>query len=106
VSSGLLRDDAKQRPPVSTQPVSVSFTRSGKQARWVPDSGSLLDPAESRGLAPAHSCPQGMCGSCAHALGAGSVTYATPPASKVAAGQMLLCHAQPAEGSGPIVIEA
>lgn len=104
--AGLLRDSAVAPPPVATQPVPVLFSLSGKEARWTPGSGSLLELAESRGLYPAHACRQGVCGSCRHALGAGTVTYATPPASAIGAGEALLCQAMPAEGSGPIVIEA
>ncbi|MBV5324362.1 MAG: FAD-binding oxidoreductase, partial [Rhodospirillaceae bacterium] len=36
----------------SKEAVPVAFTASGKEARWSPASGSLLELAESRGLAP------------------------------------------------------
>jgi len=104
--AGLQRDDAVALPPVAAQPVPVLFSGSGKEARWMPDSGSLLELAEARGLNPVHACRQGMCGSCSHALTAGAVTYPHPPASAIAPGHVLLCQALPAEGSGPIVIEA
>jgi ferredoxin-NADP reductase/predicted pyridoxine 5'-phosphate oxidase superfamily flavin-nucleotide-binding protein len=104
--AGLRRDSATTLAAVSSEAVPVFFAASGKEARWTPGSGSLLDLAEARGLNPAHSCRQGMCGSCSHALTSGSVTYATPPASGIEAGQVLLCQAVPADGSGPIVVEA
>jgi uncharacterized protein len=103
--AGLRRDNVSELPPVATQSVSVMFTLSGKETRWTPDSGSLLELAEARGLNPAHSCRQGMCGSCSHKLIAGHVTYATTPASVIAPGQVLLCQAQPAQGSRPISID-
>lgn len=104
--AGLQRDGAPALPPASTQAVPVLFAASGKEARWTPGSGSLLELAEARGLNPVHACRQGMCGSCSHALTAGDITYASAPASATAPGQALLCQAVPAEGSGPIVIEA
>ena len=104
--AGLKRDNAEVLAQVSKSAVPVFFSSSGKQARWSPDSGSLLDLAHAHELNPAHSCKQGLCGRCSHTLKAGSVTYATPPASVIAAGQVLLCQAVPAEGSAPLVIEA
>ena len=104
--AGLQRDDAPALPLPATQAVPVRFAVSGKEARWTPETGALLDLAESRGLSPAHSCRQGICGSCSHALTAGTVTYAEAPAAGIAPGQVLLCRAVPAEGSGPLVIEA
>lgn len=104
--AGLQRDDAPALPLPATQAVPVRFAVSGKEARWTPETGALLDLAESRGLSPPHACRQGICGSCSHALTAGTVTYAEMPAASIAPGQVLLCRAVPAEGSGPLVIEA
>lgn len=104
--AGLKRDDAPALPPAATQPVPVVFATSGKEARWTPGAGSLLELAEARGLNPAHACRQGVCGSCSHALRQGRVTYANRPASAVAEGQVLLCQALPADGSDPLIIEA
>lgn len=104
--AGLQRDDAPSMAPASTQAVPVLFSISGKEARWAPESGTLLELAEARGLAPVHACRQGMCGSCSHALVAGAVTYAQPPASAIAPGQVLLCQAVPAQGSPSLVIDA
>lgn len=103
--AGLQRDSAAALPAVSAEAVPVLFAASGKEARWTPGSGSLLDLAQARGLNPAHSCRQGICGSCSHALTAGSVTYATTPASAIEAGKVLLCQAVPAQGSGAVVVE-
>lgn len=104
--AGLQRDSAAPLPAVSSEAVPVFFSASGKEARWTPGSGSLLDLAQARGLSPAHSCRQGMCGSCSHALTAGSITYAMLPASALEAGKVLLCQAVPAQGSGAVVVEA
>jgi uncharacterized protein len=83
-------------PPAATEKVPVAFAQSGKEARWAPDSGSLLDLAESRGLNPPYSCRTGSCGSCATKLLAGRVTYRTPPQAKVADDIALICSAVPA----------
>ncbi len=104
--AGLQRDTAAPLSPAATRAVPVLFARSGKEARWEPGRGTLLDLAESRGLSPVHACRQGMCGSCSHALVAGMVTYAQSPASRIAPGQVLLCQAVPAQDSPSIVIDA
>jgi ferredoxin-NADP reductase/predicted pyridoxine 5'-phosphate oxidase superfamily flavin-nucleotide-binding protein len=92
-------DSAAKAPPraaVSTQPVAVIFADSSKEARWTPQSGSLLDLAESRGLAPEFSCRAGTCGSCRTKLLAGSVTYLKEPTAPIAADEVLICCAVPA----------
>ena len=91
-----------QRPPAATEPVAVAFLNASKEARWTPDSGTLLDLAEARGLSPAFSCRSGSCGSCRTTLLAGAVTYGREPTAPVAADEVLICSATPAEGSGPI----
>lgn len=45
-----------QQPPAADEPVPVYFAASAKEARWVPGSGTLLELAEARGLAPEFSC--------------------------------------------------
>lgn len=84
-------------PPVAQQPVPVAFARSGKEARWDADAGTLLDLAEARGLTPEYSCRGGSCGTCAVKVLAGQVTYETRPSAKVDADQALICCAVPAD---------
>jgi uncharacterized protein len=84
-------------PPVAQQPVPVAFARSGKDARWDADAGTLLDLAEARGLTPEYSCRGGSCGTCAVKVLAGQVTYETRPSAKVDADQALICCAVPAD---------
>jgi ferredoxin-NADP reductase/predicted pyridoxine 5'-phosphate oxidase superfamily flavin-nucleotide-binding protein len=95
--------------PVSTLPVPVAFTRSGKEARWTPASGSLLDLAEARGLTPAFSCRSGTCGTCATRVLSGKVTYPVRPAAAVAQDEALICCAVPAAleagGSDRLVLD-
>ena len=99
---------ALEQAPVATGPVAVLFQRSAKEARWTPDSGSLLQLAESRGLTPEFSCRGGSCGTCATRLLSGQVHYPTPPAESPAAGTVLICCAVPATSSAgqqPLVLD-
>jgi ferredoxin-NADP reductase/predicted pyridoxine 5'-phosphate oxidase superfamily flavin-nucleotide-binding protein len=86
-------------PKPATSAVPVAFTASTKEARWTPESGSLLDLAETRGLSPEYSCRAGNCGSCKTRLLNGQVTYPTPPSASVAGGEVLICCAVPAESA-------
>ncbi|WP_026190855.1 2Fe-2S iron-sulfur cluster-binding protein [Methylobacterium sp. WSM2598] len=90
---------APPRPPASAAPVPVIFAESAKEARWTPDSGSLLDLAEARGLSPAFGCRQGSCGTCRTKLLAGTVTHLREPGAPVARDEVLICSAVPAEGA-------
>lgn len=86
-------------PPVSDKPVPVAFAKSGKEARWDADAGTLLDLAEARGLTPEYSCRGGSCETCAVKVLSGAVTYETRPSAKVAADHALICCAVPADPS-------
>jgi len=85
------------RPPPSTRPVPVVFTNSLKEARWMPDSGSLLELAGARGLEPEFSCRAGPCGTCRTKLIKGKVTYVKEPTAAIDEGEILLCCAVPAD---------
>jgi len=104
--SGLVRrlDAGAQAAPVraapATEPVPVAFLESLKEARWTPDSGSLLELAEARGLAPEFSCRSGSCGTCRTRLIEGEVTYIKEPTAPVADGEVLICCAVPARQEG------
>ena len=94
--SGDFAEDAPLPPP-ATRPVAIIFTESGKEARWNPGDGSLLELAEGRGLNPAFGCRGGTCGRCRASVLKGAITYASRPAFEVEAGKALLCCAVPAE---------
>jgi len=89
-----------QLPPPAAKPVPVAFMKSGKEARWEPGKGSLLDLAETRGLTPDYSCRSGSCGTCATKILAGKVTYEQAPQAEVADDIALICCALPAEQTG------
>ncbi|WP_345772325.1 2Fe-2S iron-sulfur cluster-binding protein [Azospirillum baldaniorum] len=88
---------APARRSPSTKPVPVAFMNTLKEARWTPGSGTLLELAEARGLDPAFSCREGTCGTCRTKLLKGAVTYVKEPSAAVAADEVLLCCAVPAE---------
>jgi len=88
-------DQAPARP-ASTKPVPVAFMTSAKEARWHPDSGTLLDLAEARGLSPEFSCREGSCGTCKTKLRRGAVTHIRKPGVSLAEDEVLICSAVPA----------
>lgn len=89
---------AAQLPPIANEPVQVVFARSSKEARWTPESGTLLELAESRGLAPEFSCRGGSCGTCRTKIEQGRVTYLAVPVAALGENDVLLCCAMPAGG--------
>lgn len=88
--------DTPSRRPPSSVPVHVVFTESLKEARWTPESGTLLELAEARGLTPEFSCRAGQCGTCRAKLLSGAVTYVAEPNADVADDEVLICCAVPA----------
>ncbi|MFJ4455686.1 pyridoxamine 5'-phosphate oxidase family protein [Pseudomonas sp. NPDC089392] len=97
-----------QQPPAASEPVPVYFSASAKEARWAPGSGTLLELAEARGLAPEFSCRGGSCGTCKTQLISGQVHYPKPPAEMPEAGSVLICCAVPAkveEGGQALVLD-
>lgn len=92
---------ATPQPPSATHPVPVLFAGSGKEARWAPGSGTLLELAEARGLSPEFSCRSGTCGSCKTKLLAGAVSYVKDPTAPRGPDEVLICCAVPS-GDQPI----
>jgi ferredoxin-NADP reductase/predicted pyridoxine 5'-phosphate oxidase superfamily flavin-nucleotide-binding protein len=86
-----------QQPPAASEPVPVYFASSAKEARWAPRSGTLLELAEARGLAPDFSCRGGSCGTCKTKVLSGQVHYPNPPAELPEEGTALICCAVPAQ---------
>ena len=87
------------KPPANTS-VRVIFTDSGKEARWQPGEGTLLELAEARGLSPEYGCRNGSCGSCSTRVLEGEVAYPQQPSFEVGQGEALICCAVPAENDG------
>jgi ferredoxin-NADP reductase/predicted pyridoxine 5'-phosphate oxidase superfamily flavin-nucleotide-binding protein len=83
----------------TSEGVIVEFAKSGKTALWRPKAGSLLELAESNGIAPLHSCRSGTCGTCAVGILKGEVDYAEPPVHEIVDGEALICVARPRPGA-------
>eukprot|EP01030_Chromulinospumella_sphaerica_P004885 gene4885-4784_t len=101
--STLVRDAEVSVPaalqvPIASEPVKVLFATSGKEARWEPGTGTLLELAEARGLNPEFSCRGGSCGTCTTKLTSGQVHYLNTPERGLAADEVLICCAVPAAG--------
>lgn len=108
--STLVRDaevsvPAAPQVPASSESVKILFASSGKEARWEPGSGTLLELAEARGLSPEFSCRGGSCGTCKTRLSQGQVHYLNSPAEPVGEDEVLICCAVPAQGSETVVLD-
>ncbi|MBZ9780460.1 pyridoxamine 5'-phosphate oxidase family protein [Pseudomonas sp. REP124] len=108
--STLVRDaevtvPAAQQTPASSEPVKVLFSTAGKEARWEPGNGTLLELAEARGLNPEFSCRGGSCGTCKTRITSGQVHYLNTPDQGLAADEVLICCSVPAQGSEPLVLD-
>lgn len=75
--------------------VDVTFSRSGKRLPWDGRAESILDLAESHGIAVNCGCRAGVCGSCETRIEAGEVTYTRPPEFDPSPGHCLLCVTVP-----------
>lgn len=108
--STLVRDievsvPAAEQVPMADEAVKVLFATSGKEARWEPGTGTLLELAEARGLSPEFSCRGGSCGTCKTRLSSGQVHYLNTPAQRLEADEVLICCAVPAQGSETLVLD-
>jgi uncharacterized protein len=105
-SGTVLKPEPKPEAPVRTGQlgdgaVTVRFARSGVTAQWSRDSGTLLELAETVGLAPVFGCRSGICGTCATRIVSGSVDYIEEPLAPRGKDQALLCCSIPATASAP-----
>jgi carnitine monooxygenase subunit len=80
--------------------VPVRFARSSITAEWVRSKGTLLELAESVGLAPVFGCRSGICGTCATRIVSGAVDYLEEPLAPRGESQVLLCCSVPAAPAG------
>jgi ferredoxin-NADP reductase/MOSC domain-containing protein YiiM/ferredoxin len=80
----------------------VEFVRSDLAVPWSSDYASLLELAEACDVPVRWACRTGVCHTCETGLVAGATTYAVEPLDAPAAGNVLLCCAQPA---GEVVVD-
>lgn len=93
----------------ASDPVEITFKKSGKRVSWTPEAGSLLELAEGQNIEVPFSCRSGSCGSCKTRLLQGRVTYEKHPEFMVAEDEALLCCALPVktqEGEASLILEA
>ncbi|MEM8848870.1 MAG: pyridoxamine 5'-phosphate oxidase family protein [Pseudomonadota bacterium] len=99
------RPDAGSPAPIpEADRAAITFT-SGPEVAWSDGGPTLLEAAEAAGLAPAKSCRSGRCGTCAAKLLKGKTVYRTKPSARPDDGEILVCCAVPAPGTGPIEID-
>ena len=79
----------------TTQPVTVTFSRSGKSILWNSTADSLLEFAEANNIEVESGCRAGSCGSCQTAVRIGEVEYNQEPDVDLVPGHCLLCISTP-----------
>ena len=79
----------------TTQPVTVTFNRSGKSILWDSAAGSLLEFAENNDIEVESGCRAGSCGSCQTEVQVGEVEYNQEPDADIVPGHCLLCISTP-----------
>jgi ferredoxin-NADP reductase len=99
----LVRHEKKTAEAVGAEPMSITFSLSGKSVRWDPAADSLLGFAEANGIEVASGCRAGSCGTCQTALLSGEVEYSQRPDADVEAGHCLLCITTP---KGDLTLDA
>jgi ferredoxin-NADP reductase/phenylpropionate dioxygenase-like ring-hydroxylating dioxygenase large terminal subunit len=92
------RDAPTRRSETDSATVPVRFVRSEIAADWSSKQGTLLEFAESLGVAPPFSCRSGICGTCATRILSGAVDYLEDPIAPRGAGEVLLCCSVPRSG--------
>jgi len=85
----------KVAPATSTQPITVTFSQSGKSIPWDFAADSLLEFAEANDIEVEWGCRAGSCGSCQTAVKSGEVDYNQAPDADVEPEQCLLCISTP-----------
>jgi len=85
----------KAAPATRTQPITVTFSRSGKSIPWDFAADSLLEFAEANEIEVESGCRAGSCGSCQTAVKAGEVDYNQAPDADVEPEHCLLCISTP-----------
>lgn len=91
----LIKHEKASKEEMAAQPITVTFSKSGKTVPWAPSIDSLLEFAEANGIDVASGCRAGSCGSCQTPIKAGEVDYNQQPDADVAPGHCLLCISTP-----------
>ncbi|MGB0684183.1 MAG: FHA domain-containing protein [Magnetovibrionaceae bacterium] len=81
--------------PTTTVSSKVTFAKSGLTVDWTGDHVTLLELAESKGVALDSGCRAGSCGTCVSAIKSGKVKYVEQPGVPPENGSCLACIAVP-----------
>ena len=95
-----------QAAPVEADPAPVRFVRSDIASEWSCERGTLLEFAETLGIAPQFSCRSGICGTCATSILGGAVNYLDEPIAPREAGEVLLGAAARRRGGSRYLVGA
>lgn len=95
--ASISRPDKPQRAALAAaaQPMTITFSKSGRRIAWDPAADSLLEFLEANGIVVESGCRAGSCGCCQTALEAGEVEYKQQPDADVEPGHCLLCVTLP-----------
>lgn len=104
----VLKPEAQQDVPARAieaagDVVPVRFTRSNSGGEWARDRGTLLEFAESLGIAPQFGCRSGICGTCTTRIVSGAVDYIEDPVAPRGPGEVLLCCSVPRAGADLVI---
>lgn len=80
--------------------VRVRFVKSGVDATWSREKGTLLEFAEEAGLAAPFGCRSGICGTCKTRIVGGAVDYLEEPLAAHGEEEILLCCSVPRRALG------
>lgn len=92
-------------PGKPSAPTPVRLSRSGVNAVWDPERGTLLEFIESLGIQPDFSCRSGTCGTCRTHLLSGSVHGPMTARPADGAAEVLICSSYPTGDGDMLVLE-
>jgi ferredoxin-NADP reductase len=76
-------------------PITVGFSRTGRESSWSGKADSLLELALAEGVPMAYGCRAGNCGTCKTAIKSGTIKYLKEPGCDVESGSCLPCICVP-----------
>jgi ferredoxin-NADP reductase/phenylpropionate dioxygenase-like ring-hydroxylating dioxygenase large terminal subunit len=94
---------AAHKRQVTDEVVGVHFQKSDSGGEWSRERGTLLEFAESIGIAPKFGCRSGICGTCTTRIVEGAVDYIEDPVAPRGNGEVLLCCSVPRGGANVVL---